>query len=260
MEPTANLVVHASCSHFVEGQFQHLERERHTGPVVEAEQEFEGLRLGELRLKAEAAGPVVEQVSQLVERGPQYRIGERFHTSARCERLVNPVDKLPAAGYHIGAARTEYLGHRGENSGERGQATPVFGREVCAAVEGRTVRREEDGHGPTAMSGHCLDSSHVNGIYVWALLAVHLDTDERFIHHGGDFGILEGLALHDVAPVAGGVADAEQDRQVALAGGLERLLAPGIPVNRVVFVLEQIEASFVGQAVRHSWVSVSADL
>ena len=85
VKAAANLVVHASGGHLVEGQFEHLERERRTRPVIEAEQEFEGLRLWELGLKSEAAGAVVELVSQLIERGAQNRVGQRFDTSARGE-------------------------------------------------------------------------------------------------------------------------------------------------------------------------------
>ena len=174
MKASANLVVHAACGHLVEGQFEHLERERHTSPMIEAEKEFESLRLGELWLKTEAAGPVVELVSQLIERGSQNRIGERFDTSARCETLINPVNKLPSTGQHIGTAVPEDIRHCFQDTGKRGQTAPVLRWEVCAAVERRSVRREEDGHGPSAVPRHRLDSGHVNGIHVRALFAIHL--------------------------------------------------------------------------------------
>ena len=40
---------------------------------------------------------------------------------------------------------------------------------------------------------------------------------------------LKGLPLHDVAPVAGGVADREEDQLVLAASLLKRLLTPRIP-------------------------------
>jgi hypothetical protein len=61
---------------------------------------------------------------------------------------------------------------------------------------------------------------------------------------------IEGLALHDVAPVAGGVADAQQDRLVLVVRAPKRLLAPGIPVHGVVGVLQQVRAGRVDQPVR----------
>ena len=62
-------------------------------------------------------------------------------------------------------------------------------------------------------------------------------------------GVLERLVLHHVAPVAGRVADREQDRPVLLAGAGERLVAPGVPVDRVLGVLEQVGAGLRGEPV-----------
>ena len=39
--------------------------------------------------------------------------------------------------------------------------------------------------------------------------------------------VLEALALHEVAPVARGGADGEEDWLVLAAGGLEGVVAPG---------------------------------
>ena len=65
----------------------------------------------------------------------------------------------------------------------------------------------------------------------------------------GDGGVLEALVRHDVAPVAGGVADGEQDRLVGALGLGQRLGAPGPPVHGVVLVLQQIGAGLAGEAV-----------
>src|SRR3712207_8981484 len=48
--------------------------------------------------------------------------------------------------------------------------------------------------------------------------------------------------FHDVAPVAGRVADREQDRLALTLREAERLLAPGEPVHGIVLVLEQVRA------------------
>ena len=40
---------------------------------------------------------------------------------------------------------------------------------------------------------------------------------EALVHQRGDLRVLEGLALHDVAPVAGGVADRDEQRPVLVA-------------------------------------------
>ena len=46
---------------------------------------------------------------------------------------------------------------------------------------------------------------------------------------GHYIGTLKGLPLHDMAPVAGGVADREEDQLVLAASLLKRLLTPRIP-------------------------------
>src|SRR5215469_12169725 len=69
------------------------------------------------------------------------------------------------------------------------------------------------------------------------------------VHQAGDFLVLEGLALHDVAPVTGGVADAEQDGFVFVLRLFQRLLAPRVPVYRVMRVLQQVGARLVDEPV-----------
>ena len=65
----------------------------------------------------------------------------------------------------------------------------------------------------------------------------------------GDLGVLERLVLHHVAPVAGGVADREEDRLVLASCRLEGLLTPRVPVDGVVGMLEQVGALLAGEPV-----------
>ena len=120
---------------------------------------------------------------------------------------------------------------------------------VRAAVERLAVGRHEHGHRPAAAAGHRLHGVHVHGVDVGPLLAVDLDVDEQLVHPGGDLVVLEALVGHHVAPVAGRVADRQQDRDVALLGGGERFGAPGIPVDRVVAVLTEVRGGLVSESV-----------
>ena len=138
-----------------------------------------------------------------------------------------------------------------EDAGEGGQAAAVVGREVGAGVERLAVGREEHRHRPAAMAGHRLHRAHVDGVDIRALFAVDLDVDEELVHERGDLLVLERLALHHVAPVAGGVADAEEDRLVLAPRAGEGLLAPGVPVDGVVFVLEKVGAGLARESVGH---------
>ena len=132
---------------------------------------------------------------------------------------------------------------------ERRHPVPRLRRVVRAAEERLAVRREEDRHRPAAVAGERDDGVHVDRVDVRPLLAVDLDADEVLVHQRGGRLVLERLVLHDVAPVAGRVADREQDRLVLGAGARERLLAPRVPVHRVVGVLEEVGAGFLREAV-----------
>ena len=114
---------------------------------------------------------------------------------------------------------------------------------------GSPVGRQEDRHRPAAVTGHRDDRVHVDGVEVGPLLAVDLDVHEVLVHQRRRLGVLERLVLHHVAPVAGRVADREQDRPVLLARAGERLVAPGVPVDGVLGVLEQVGAGLRGEPV-----------
>src|SRR5258706_1971713 len=87
-------------------------------------------------------------------------------------------------------------------------------------------------------------------------LAVHLDVDEQAIHHLRHRRVLEGLVRHHVAPMAGGVADGEENRLVLLARPFERFFSPGVPVDGIPPVLLEIGTGFPCEAIGHdrdSW-------
>jgi hypothetical protein len=90
---------------------------------------------------------------------------------------------------------------------------------------------------------------HVDVIDVGTLLAVHLDADELLVQNLRDVLVVERLALHDVAPVAGAVADRQEDHLALFLGLLEGLGAPGVPVHRIMGVLQQVGAALARQAV-----------
>ena len=69
------------------------------------------------------------------------------------------------------------------------------------------------------------------------------------IHQASDVFVLEGFALHDMAPVAGRVANAEQNWFIFPSCLLQGLLAPRIPIYRVVCVLLQIWTRLIDEPV-----------
>ncbi len=86
---------------------------------------------------------------------------------------------------------------------------------------------------------------------VWPLFPVHFHVDEQLVHQRGRGLVLEGLVRHDVAPVAGRVANRQQHRHAALARQRKRLVGPGVPVHGILGMLQQIWAGFGVETVRH---------
>ena len=209
--------------------------------------------MGKLGRATEAAMGRIEACAQAVEKRAHHLGGKRRVLARRAwvgarERL----NELGVLRIDLGAPfapdRRDTLTERGKG----GHAVARALREVGSAEERRPVRREKQGERPAAgaLREH-LVGRLVDVIEVRPLLAVDLHVDEKPVHHRRDFRVLEALARHDVAPMARGVADREQDRLVLGAGARERFLAPRIPVHRVGGVLLQVRRSFADEAVRH---------
>ena len=243
-EAAADLVVHAARGHRPQGVRGHL-------ALVAAQQELEHRGGRELGRAAEApVGRVVLRAQPRdggVERPRVHRVGRGLEPRPAAQ----PLGDAGAAGADVVAALLPGVRHRLEHLAPARHAHALLGREVGAGVEGHLLGREEDVQRPAAGAGHGLAGLHVDRVEVRALLAVELHAHEQLVHQPRGFLVLEGLALHHVAPVAGGIADREQDRPVLLARASQGLLAPGMPVHRVVLVLEEVGRGLVGQAVRH---------
>ncbi len=134
--------------------------------------------------------------------------------------------RLLAAGADLVAALAPGLGDRLQNLCPRGHPVSRLRWEVRASVERQLLGREEHVQRPAALAGHALHGLHVERVHVRALLAVDLHADELLVHQRRRLLVLEGLALHHVAPVARGVADRDEQRLVSLGGTSQRLLTP----------------------------------
>jgi hypothetical protein len=77
-------------------------------------------------------------------------------------------------------------------------------------------------------------------VEIRALLPVHLNVDEPLVHQLRDCWIGVDGPLGDMAPIAGAVADREEDQSVLPSRLGNGFLAPRIPVNRIVGVLQEI--------------------
>jgi hypothetical protein len=119
--------------------------------------------------------------------------------------------------------------------------------EIGAGEKRRLVRGQEHRERPAAAAlGQQLVRGLVDLVEIGTLLAVDLDVDEQPVHHRRHLGVLETVVRHHVAPVAGRIADRQQDRLGLAARLFQGFLAPRVPVDRVVGVLQQIGAGFGG--------------
>ena len=211
--------------------------------------ERDGLR--ELRSVSEAAVFRVEAAAELFVAGvEQGDAGHSFVVGGRRRReLSQPGQDLVGLLLDLGSVLPPRRSDLGQDRLQTGLAATVFGRKVGAAGEGLQFRGEKDRHGPTAAAGRRLDKGHVGGVHVGAFLPVHLDRHEAVVQQLGDGRVLEALALHDVAPVAGRVADREKDGLVFPACPGKGFFAPRVPIDGVVRVLEQIGRLLVEQPV-----------
>ena len=245
MEAAADEVVHAARRHSVERAERRLELaaaeeelDRGGGRKLRRVTEAAPLRV---ELRAERGDRVVQQLrrQRLARRLPGGALPQRLHEHGRLLRDVV-------------AAVAVRLGDRAEHLLERRHAVPRLRREVGAAEERLAVGREEHRHRPAALPRQRDDGVHVHRVDIGPLLAIDLHADEEVVHQPRGRLVLERLALHHVAPVAGGVADREQQRLVLRAGARERLVAPRQPVDRVARVLEEIRARLLREPVHRA--------
>jgi hypothetical protein len=133
------------------------------------------------------------------------------------------------------------------------------GEDRCLAIG-----RQHHGQRPAAPAARqYVMGELVDAIKIGALLAIHLDVDIEPVHEFRRFGVLERFMGHDMAPVARRVADGQQDGLVLTHRARKRRCVPGLPMNRVVGVLQEVGAGFLSKAilivvhVRARWIGGS---
>ena len=258
-EAAAELVVETALGHARQRQRGHVERLQvglgvAGGGVPVAQQPLEGRCRRKLRRAAEATEVAVEARLELAACLAQRQLVEC--QSAVGRRGRDGVEGLPQRRVllaDLGTALAVVLRDAAQDLAERRQAVACVLREISAAEKRHLVAGgQEHGQWPAAAAlRQQLVRELVDAVEVGPLLAVHLHVDEQLVHQRRGRLVLEGLVRHDVAPVAGGVADREQDRLGGSARALERLRAPGMPVHGVRGVLQEIGAGLAREPVRH---------
>src|SRR5438552_14506064 len=105
----------------------------------------------------------------------------------------------------------------------------VLRRPIRADIKRLQIWCQEYVQRPATLPGHGLNEGHVDFIDIGPFFAIDLDAHTMLVQIISHFLALEGFALHHVAPVAGRVADAQENRVVFAPGLGESLLSPRIP-------------------------------
>ena len=200
-ETARELVVQTAASHPRRRRGGEVQRVRRARAFVVAQEELQRHRRRELGRPAEPAVHRVELVGQRLDGGVQ-----RLGLQARGRQRGGGVVGQPRRDLSRRAADPPAVVDPGLRHGVE-QTAEVRRRVVRAAVERLAGRGEEAGHRPAALPGQRLGGGHVDRVDVGPLLAVDLDGDEAGVDLRGGGGVVERLVGHDVAPVAGGVAD-----------------------------------------------------
>ena len=258
VKSAADMVAHPSERHRAQRLDRHQQRRlraaaagRAAGVLAQQQQQFRGTR--KLRRLAESAVPGIEGELELFDGDVQrLRIRDQRLLAGLSSRRGDELQTIEQLAGGMLDASAVLLPHAGELAEqiEEARLPPSRGRrKVGAPVERLQVRREEHRHRPSAGPRRRLHERHVDAVDVGPLLAIDLDRDEVAVQPPGNLLVHERLVLHDVAPVARGVADREEDGLVVLPRAREGVVAPGIPVDRICRVLKQVGAALARQAV-----------
>ena len=200
--------------------------------------------LGEFGCALDAAVNGVEQVEQFV--GDDLEHGAGGFAGVIVARLIGQRLQKPCAVlFDLVGLVVEEAGDFLHQGDETRTAEFWFFRKVSAAPEGFAFGSEEHGERPAALLAEHMERVHIDRVDVRSLFAVDFHRHEQFVHDGGDFGVLETLMRHDMAPMAGGVTDRQKDRFVKCLGLGQSFCPPGSPMDRVVLVLQEIGGGFV---------------
>ena len=121
-----------------------------------------------------------------------------------------------------------------QNIAKRGPTVASLLGKIGAAPERLARARQEHREGPAATLTHGMQRCHIDLVDVGTFLPIDLYVDEKLVHERGGFAVFETLVRHHMAPVAGRVANRQQDRLISLLGFRQRRLAPHPPMGGIL--------------------------
>ncbi len=141
--------------------------------------------------------------------------------------------------------------HIVEHAGERRLAELLFLGQIAAHEKGLSLGVEKYVQRPAALMAQNIGGGLIELIQVRALHPVGDHRDEIVIDQLGGFGVRKAFPVHHMAPMAGGIADGEENRLAGLFGLRQHGIAPIAPLHRIVLVYQEIGAGGGGECVHH---------
>ena len=129
------------------------------------------------------------------------------------------------------------------------QLHECFAWVIGPAIKRFTCRGAKDSHGPAATSSKRLHCIHVDRINIGTFFSVHFDVHKQLVHDRCGGAVFKTLMRHHVAPVAGGVADRQQNGFACSLRFGKSLVTPLIPMDGVISMLPKIWRRSVGESV-----------
>ena len=249
MEAAAHVVAHAAERHGPERGQHDLQRVALSRSHVLAQQQQQLARPRKFWRVAKAGVTLIERRSKLRDDARQHVGGRHGRRDRRVDRSLQLVGHGRRRLLDLVAFGAPHSSNLLKNLDESRPAPSRAGREIRAAEKRLERRRQPDAHRPAARSRRPLHERHVDAVDVGPLLAINLDRDKVFVEHRRDGLLFERFVLHHMTPMARGVADREKDRFVVGASPGKRFIAPGIPVDRIVGVLQQIRTALVRETI-----------
>ena len=253
MKSAAQLIVHSALGHGAQRDQNHVAGFLIASGCPIAQQEIQHAGTREFGRSAESAQPRIERsperVKGRIQRVLPYAGRLLAGSILRLAILPQLLDHLRAGLLDPGALFFPCASQAFQNRAESRAPITRIGREVGPSEKRFALGRHPYRHRPSPAAGGRLDEEHVHAIQIRPLFTIHFDRDEMFVQHASHVLVFEGLALHHVAPVTGGITDGEEYRLIFFAGFLARFLAPRIPIHGIVGVLQQVWTLLVDQSV-----------
>src|SRR6185437_13545017 len=228
--------------HAFERPIRHGKQLRISRGLKTFEQQIDGTGVRKLRRVTKASMPFVE----LTQGSFDHRI---HHTDVKYAaralknlRLGDSFLQRLRGIIHFTAAAFESLGNGLQNTLQTRPAAGVLGRKIGTAEKRLTIRSEKSRERPAALSGNRAHGGLVARVHVGTLVAIHLYGNVKLIDGRRDFRIFVAFAINYMAPMAPHRADIKQDGFGFGTRFLKRLLAPFVPVNRLMRGRTQVRA------------------